>query len=266
MAKRFENKVVWITGGGSGIGRALAVEFARHGALVAVSGRREANLLDVVKEIEAAGSRGLAVVCDVCDENSQEAAVGQVVDNFGQLDVAIANAGFGIGGRIEDVTVAEWRRQLDTNVIGLTTTIRVSMPHLQETSGRMVLVGSAVAFFAAPGNGAYCASKAAVRSIGNSLYSELAGTGVSCTTIHPGFVESEIGQVDNKGVFRAEFEDKRPSLLMWTAKNAAKAMIPPIYRRRREHTFSTHGKFVAFIGSCFPSLTYRLMALSQRRK
>ena len=85
----------------------------------------------------------------------------------------------------------------------------------------MVLIGSVASFIYTEKSGAYCASKAAVHAIGNTLSLELIGTGVSCTTIHPGFVESEIAQVDNQGVFDPSRPDPRPAQLMWSSERAA---------------------------------------------
>ena len=92
----FKRSVVWITGGGSGIGRALALRFAHEGADVVVSGRRVSKLDEVVSTIEAQGGRALAVPCDVCDVAAVRAAVRSVVERFGRLDVAVANAGVGV--------------------------------------------------------------------------------------------------------------------------------------------------------------------------
>ncbi len=136
MGKRFENQVVWITGGGSGIGRALALAFAREGGSVAVSGRREDRLLEVVHAVEELGAKGLAVRCDVTDEASVAEAVRKVVRTWGGVDVAVANAGFSVGGRIEKLSAADWRRQLDVNVIGAAMTARYAIPHLRERKGR----------------------------------------------------------------------------------------------------------------------------------
>ena len=118
MAKRFDGKVVWITGGGSGIGKALALQFAKEGGIVAVSGRREERLQEVVDAITAKGGKGLAVRCDVTDEASVAEAVQRVVRSLGGIDVAVANAGFSVAGRVEKLSAADWRRQLDVNVIG----------------------------------------------------------------------------------------------------------------------------------------------------
>ena len=100
---RWDGRVVWITGGGTGLGRGMAVEVARQGAKVAVSGRRLGRLEEVVSAIEGAGGEAMAVVCDVTREDDLQAAVDAVVARFGQLDVAIANAGCSVSGAVEDL-------------------------------------------------------------------------------------------------------------------------------------------------------------------
>ena len=264
MAKRFKNQVVWITGGGSGIGRALAVEFAKEGATVAVSGRREDRLQETVQEVEAKGGKAIAVRCDVTDEASVAEAVGKVVRSLGGLDVAVANAGFSVAGRIEKLSAADWRRQLDVNVIGTAMTARYALPHLRERRGRIALIGSVASMLSTPGMGAYSASKYAVRAIGQALAAELHGSGVSCTTVHPGYVESEIAQVDNQGRFDSEREDRRPKNLMWPADRAARAMVDAIARRKREYTFTGHGKVGAFAGRHLPGLVHYGVTRSKR--
>jgi NAD(P)-dependent dehydrogenase (short-subunit alcohol dehydrogenase family) len=259
MGQRFEDKVVWITGGGSGIGRSLALEFAREGASLAVSGRRKEKLDAVVREVEALGCRAIAVTCNVTDEADVERAASEVITAFGRMDVAVANAGFAVAGRIEKLSAEEWRRQLDTNVVGLAVTARHALPHLRKTGGRLALIGSASSMMSTPNVGAYAASKYAVRAIGQALAAELHGSGVSCTTLHPGFVASEIGQVDNHGVHRPEFEDRRPQRLMWSSERAARVMVKAIAKRKREYVFTGHGKVGGFFGRHMPGVVHFLV-------
>ncbi|MCB9766468.1 MAG: SDR family NAD(P)-dependent oxidoreductase [Alphaproteobacteria bacterium] len=261
MSRRFADQVVWITGGGSGIGRALAMAFGQEGAIVAVTGRRQERLDEVVAALEAAGAQGLAVPCDVTSEPQLDAAVQQILDAHGRLDVCIANAGFSVAGRIEALSAEDWHRQLSVNVVGLAMTARYALPALRETRGRLALIGSVAAYVSGPGFGAYSASKAAVRSMGDTLYLELAGSGVSCTTIHPGFVESEIAQVDNHGRFNPEAVDKRPRQLMWKAEDAARVMVRGVAARRREVVVTGHGVLGVWLARFFPGLT---LALTRR--
>ncbi len=257
--KRFEDRIVWITGGGSGLGRGIAEELARRGATVAVSGRRRDRLDEVVQAIEGAGGKALAVEADVTDEASVREAVLTVTKELGGLDVAIANAGVSVSGKVEDVTTEQWRRQFDINVIGLTTTVREALPYLYERGGQVVLIGSVASMIAAPGFAPYHASKYAVRAIGQCLAIELHGTGVTCTTIHPGFVASEIAQVDNAGTFHPERRDSRPAKLMWATDKAARVMVDAIAARKREFTFTGHGKVGAWIGRHAPGIAHLVM-------
>jgi len=266
MTKRFRDHVVWITGGSAGIGRACALTFARQGAKVAVSGRRTDKLRQVVADLEAMGAEAQAVSCDVTDDEQIEAAVGAVVDRFGRLDVALANAGFSVAGRVEDLTGEDWRRQLGTNVVGAAMTAKFALPHLRQTiplvkghGGRIGLVGSVAGFIHSPKLAPYNASKAAVRALGQTLSIELAGSGVSCTTLHPGFVESEIAMVDNAGRHDPTRTDKRPKQLMWPTERAAEVMVDAIYARKRELVFTGHGKVGAFIGQHFPGLAHAML-------
>jgi len=255
----FKNHVAWITGASSGIGAAVATELVRHGAKVVLSGRREQRLVEVARTIESRGGEAQVAVCDVRDEAQQRAAVATAVERFGKLDVAIANAGFAVGGRIEDLTADDWRRQLDTNVTGAALTARFALPELLKTGGRVALVGSVAAFVPAPGFAAYHCSKHAVRALGQTLSAELAGSGVSCTMVHPGFVESEINQVDNAGRHDPTREEKRPQALMWPTERAARVIVRAIGRRKRELVFTGHGKVAAWLGMHFPALAHVVM-------
>jgi len=256
---RFEQHVVWVTGASAGIGRELARVFAAEGACVAVSARRVERLNALVEEISGQGRRGLTVPCDVTDESQVVDAASAVVEHFGGLDVAVANAGYGVKGRVEELSAGDWRRQMDVNVAGLALTARYTLEHLRLRRGRLVLIGSVAAMLPAPLNGAYGASKAAVMSLGRTLAVELHGSGVTCTTIHPGFVDSDIARVDNEGVFHAEREDPRPQRLMWPTDRAARVMVRAIHRRRREFVFTAHGAFFGFLGRHWPGLVHLLM-------
>lgn len=250
----FERKVVWITGASSGLGWAMAEEFARQGAIVAASARRTEKLEALVHDIESRGGRALAIPCDVTKEEQQQAAVQRIVGEVGRLDVAIANAGFSVSGRFEELSADDWNRQMQLNVSALAVTARQALPFLKQSNGRLVLIGSASAFVPVPRAAPYAASKAAVHSIGQTLQIELQDTGVTCTTIHPGFVESNIARVDREGVFHPEAKDSRPAGLMWPTEKAAKVMVKAIARRKKVYVFTGHGKLAHWVGRLFPAL------------
>ena len=253
MTDRKEN-VVWITGASSGIGKALAFEWARLGYKVVLSARRTELLEKIASEIKNSGAEALAVPVDVMDEKSIENAVQLIISTWGRIDVAIANAGFGIFGTVEKLTASEWNRQLQCNVTGLALTVKYALPHLKQNKGRIGLVGSVGAYLPNLGLGAYGASKAAVQSIGLTLQVELKGSGVSCTTLHPGFVESEITRVDNEGMWHPDRSDPRPKNLIWPTDKAATVMVKAILKRKRIYIFTNHGRILVWLQRWFPGL------------
>jgi short-subunit dehydrogenase len=253
MPARKDN-VVWITGASSGIGKALAFEWARLGYKVVLSARRTELLEEIAFEIKKSGGETLVVPVDVMDEKSIENAVQLIISTWGQIDVTIANAGFGVFGNIENLTATEWNRQLQCNVTGLALTVKYSLPYLKQSSGRIGLVGSVGAYLPNLGLGAYGASKAAVQSIGLTLQVELMGSGVSCTTLHPGFVESEITRVDNEGIWHPDRIDPRPKNLIWPADKAANVMVKAILKRKRIYIFTNHGRVLVLLQRWFPGL------------
>lgn len=256
---RFNNHVVWITGASSGLGKYMALEFAREGAILALSARRIDLLEELAAEIKSAGGKASAFYCDVADEASIESCARAIVDMYGKMDVAIANAGFGVVGKIDQLDASDWQRQMQINVAGLALTCKHALPYLRQTKGRLVLIGSVSSFISSPNVGAYGASKAAVHNIGETLQLELRNTGVSCTTIHPGMVHSNIARVDNQGVFHEGRTDPRPAKLIWPTEKAATLMVSAIAKRRKVYVFTGHGKIIAFLGRHFPRLARYLV-------
>jgi len=253
-------QVVWITGASSGIGKAMAFEWAKLGYDVALSARRTELLEEVATDLRKLGVQALVVPMDVLEESSIKSAVEKVIAAFGRLDIAIANAGFGVFGLIEELSQEEWQRQLQGNVVGLAMTAKYALPHLKKTKGRLALVGSVGAFLPNPYVGAYGASKAAVNSIGLTLQVELQGSGVSCTTLHPGFVTSEIARIDNDGVWHPDRKDPRPENLMWPTDKAARVMVKAILKRKRNYVFTGHGKIAVALQRWLPGLMRKMMA------
>ncbi len=227
---------------------------------MAVSARRADKLEALAATLRGRGTQALAVPCDVCDEAALREGARAVVAGLGALDIVLANAGCSVVGRVEELTAADWRRQLDINLVGAALTAKHALPYLRETRGRLALTGSVAGFMSAPGWGAYHASKYALRALGQTLSAELAGSGVTCTTLHPGFVDSEIMKVDNRGVLDPSLPDERPALLRWSAEDAARVMVDAIVRRKRELVFTGHGKVAAWVGMHLPSLMHTVMA------
>src|SRR5262249_20880523 len=145
------------------------------------------------------GRRALAIPCDVTKDGDLERAAARTKKELGKIDVVVANAGFGVVGRFDKLTLADYRRQFETNVFGVLRTIYATLDEIRRTRGRFVIIGSVSGHVSLPGTSAYSMSKFAVRALAESIAYELAPDGVSTILISPGFVESEIRGVDNRG-------------------------------------------------------------------
>ena len=241
--QRFVGNAVFITGASSGIGAALAREFAGEGADVALAARRVDRLEALASEIGKTGRRAVVIACDVTRDGDLERAAGQARAALDKLDVVVANAGFGVSGKLETLSLDDYRRQLETNVFGVLRTIYATLDDLKKTRGRLVLIGSVSGHVAVPGSSAYSMSKFAVRGLADSLGHELASYGVAVTLISPGFVESEIGQVDNRGVWRPQAPRRPlPASVVMATPTAARRIVRAVARRRREVVITGFGK------------------------
>jgi NAD(P)-dependent dehydrogenase (short-subunit alcohol dehydrogenase family) len=192
---RLENKVALITGGGSGIGEAAAVLFAREGAKVAVLGRTAEKLEETVKRIEEAGGEGLAVEGDVARYADMERVVGEVVEKWGRLDVVFANAGInGVWAPIEELKPEEWEKTIAINLTGTFFTIKAAVPQLRKQGGSVIVTSSinGTRVFSNSGASAYSSTKAGQVALTQMLALELAKDRIRVNVVCPGAIETEI--------------------------------------------------------------------------
>ena len=258
--QRFAGNAVFITGASSGIGAALAREFAGEGADVALAARRVDRLEALASQIGKTGRRAVVIACDVTRDGDLERAAGQARAALGKLDVVVANAGFGVTGKLETLSLDDYRRQLETNVFGVLRTVYATLDDLKKTRGRLVLIGSVSGHVAVPGSSAYSMSKFAVHGLAASLGHELAPHGVAVTLISPGFVESEISQVDNRGVWRPQAPRRPiPASLVMATPTAARKIVSAVARRRREVVITGFGKAVVVLQRHMPWLSAALI-------
>ena len=268
--QRFAGSVVFITGASSGIGAALSLEFAREGADVVLAARRRDRLESVAAGIGAIGRRAVVAPCDVTREGDLERAAAAGRAAFGKLDVVVANAGFGVTGILERLSLDDYRRQLETNVFGVLRTVYATLDDLKKSRGRLVVIGSVSGYIALAGSSPYSMSKFAVRALADSLGHELAEHGVSVTLISPGFVESEIRQVDNRGILRTEKPAPRiPAPMVMATPTAARKIVGAVARRRREVVITALGKVSVFLHRHAPRLLAQIIrrfAIKGRRE
>ena len=214
MSQQLQGKVALVTGASSGIGEATAVALAAEGAAVAIAARRVDRLDALKATLEAAGARVVAVALDVTDEAACRAAVQQTVQELGGLDIVVNNAGVMLLGPIEGADTEDWRRMVQTNVLGLMYVTHAALPHLLERGGDVVQVSSVAGRIARAGSGVYNASKFAVGAFSESLRQEVTTRGVRVTLVEPGAVatelQSHITHADTKAGIEKWIADMRP--------------------------------------------------------
>ena len=190
----WKNRVVLITGASSGIGSEVARQLAGKGASLGLLARRAEMLADLCREISAEGGAARALTADVTDEEAVCAAAENLRREFGQIDVLLANAGIG-GGAVDplDLKAADFARVVNVNVIGAVNSVTAVLPEMiKRRSGQLVAVSSLAAYRGLPKSASYCASKAALTALFESLRVDLQATGVAVTTIHPGFIKTPL--------------------------------------------------------------------------
>jgi len=191
---RFEKKVVLVTGGSVGIGKATALAFAREGAKVVVAARRENEGVAVVKAIQASGGNASFVRADVSVEADVASMVAHVVKTFGKLDVVFNNAGVeGKLGPIGTLDVADFDATFAVNVRGTWLVMKHALPHLTETKGTIVNNSSVAADLGMAGTTIYAASKGAVTTMTRTAAIEFIKAGVRVNAVSPGPIETDMG-------------------------------------------------------------------------
>jgi short-subunit dehydrogenase len=196
--------------------------------------RRVSRLEEVGRQVRTLNRQALVVRCDVTKAKDLPNAVRRARLRFGHIDVVVANAGFEVTGRFEELTLPDFRRQFETNVFGVVRTIDSTLEDLKRANGRLVLMGSMLGHIALPGTSAYAMSKFAVTALAHALRLEFARDKVSVTLVSPGNVATEIRRVDNNDVLHPDVPDPIPHWLQTSPDHAARAIVNALIHRRRE--------------------------------
>jgi short-subunit dehydrogenase len=223
----FANQVAVITGASSGIGWALARELAAQHCRVGLVARRLDKLEALATEIRAAGGTAACAAADVADRAASVAAVHALRDQLGPVDVLVANAGVGAPTLLEPFNVEQIEQMFRVNMLGVVYAFEAVLPDMLRLGrGHLAAVSSLAAYKGLPGESAYCASKAAVNSFLEGLRIRLRGSGITVTTICPGFVKTPMTDVN---------QFKMPWLLQ--PDEAARRIVRALRRRRKVYNF-----------------------------
>ena len=245
------DKVVLITGASSGIGRGLALELARRGAKLGLVARRKNILDEIVLEI-GTGKNGnaqsgvLAIPGDVQDAGSMRAAAERLQSEFGRVDVLIANAGIGISNDAAELDAGKLANVINVNVLGAANSVAAVVPDMvKRRSGQLVVISSLAAYRGLPKSAAYCASKAAVSAMFESLRLDLQPHGIDVTIIHPGFIKTPLTA-------------GRQAKLPWLQElePAVKKIVTAIEKRKKSYAFPWQLASIVRAGMIMPNAMY----------
>lgn len=242
----WQDKTVMITGASSGIGRGLALELSRRGAKVGLIARRADALGELVREIEAANGKAIALPADVMDADSLRVAADRLRSTFGPIDILVANAGVGAtvdGAELKGSSVAS---VINVNVLGSANSVEAVVPEMvKRGSGQLVVMSSLAAYRGLPKSAAYCASKAAVSAFFESLRLDLKPRGIDVTIIHPGFIKTPLtAGRDAQMPFLMELDD------------AVAKIVAAIEKRKKSYAFPWQLASIVRAGMVMPNFMY----------
>ena len=190
---KLANKVALVTGGSRGIGAAIAKRLAADGASVAITYAKDGNAASaVVKAIELAGGKAVAIQADAADVEAVKAAVEKTVATFGQLDVLVNNAGTAIPKAFEETTLEEMDHVINLNIRGVFVTTQAALKHMK-SGGRIIMIGSCVGErMMTPGLAAYAATKGAVKMFTQGLSREVGSRGITVNNVQRGPIDTDL--------------------------------------------------------------------------
>ena len=238
-----------ITGGSSGIGRALALAIAKRGGRVGLIARRASVLDEVVHEIRNHNGMALPIIADVQDTEALRTAAQELTKAFGPIDMLIANAGIGTTTHSSKLEPGEINNVLQVNVVGAANSVAAVMPEmLSRSKGHLVAIASLAAYRGLAKSAAYCASKAALSALFESLRIDLRGSGVNVTIIYPGFIKTPL----------TEGRARMPYLM--DLDYAVEKILRAIERRKRSYSFPWQLATIVRSGLIMPAFMYDWIA------
>ncbi|HEY5509567.1 MAG TPA: SDR family oxidoreductase [Prolixibacteraceae bacterium] len=258
-----KGKVVIITGASSGIGRALAVEYAKRGASLSLAARRIGLLVELKSELS--NTEILTIQTDVTVEADCKNLIESTFRQYGRIDVLINNAGLSMRALFDDVELSAFKHVMDVNFYGTVFCTKYALPHLISSKGSLVGIISVAGHVGLPARSAYSASKFAVRGFLDTIRLENLFTGLHVLVAAPGFTASEVRKSALKADGTPQGETPRAEEKMMSAEKCAYLIANSIAKRQRSLVLTfLEGKLSVFLSKYFPGildrLTYRVMA------
>lgn len=254
-----KQKVVVITGGSSGIGKALAEKFGQEGSKVLITGRKEKELFEAVKELQQKGINIQGFQADVTNEEDNRLMAAEAIRLFGTIDVLINNAGISMRAAFSEVDLNVVKQVMDINFYGVLHATKYCLPEIIKNKGSVVGVSSIAGFRGLPGRTGYSASKFALNGFLEVLRTELMHTGVHVLTACPGFTASNIRKRSLTKDGTAQGESPRVEEKMMTAEECANHIYHAVVKRKRTLILTAQGKLAVWLNKWWPSMADRLV-------
>lgn len=261
-----KNKVIIITGGSSGIGKALASEFGRKGNRIVVTGRNTEQLQQTAEVLTSEGIEVLPLQADVSKEADNASMVQETLKAFGSIDVLINNAGISMRARFEEVDLEVIRRLMEINFFGVVYATKHCLPEIRRAHGSIVGISSIAGFRGLPGRTGYSASKFALNGFLESLRTELLDSGVHVLTACPGFTTSNIRERALMKDGTPQGSSPRDEAQMMSAEECARRIYRATVRRKRTLVLTTKGKLAVVANKWLPSFTDRMVYKEMQRE
>jgi dehydrogenase/reductase SDR family protein 7B len=248
-----KDQVVIVTGGSSGIGKALAISFAKMGAKVVVTGRNQDRLNEVSSELDVLNAPHLCLKLDAASEADNKLMIDQTIKAFGHLNILINNAGISMRALFEEIDLEVFKKVMDINFYGTLYATKYALPHILKTKGSIVGVSSINGYRGTPARTAYTASKYAMNGFFESLRTEVMHRGVHILVACPGFTGTNIRNAALTADGTSQGDSPRDEGKMMTAEEVAAGIIKAIKKRKRDVVFTAQGKLAVFLNKVIPS-------------
>ena len=254
-----QDKVVIITGGSSGIGKALAEVFGLHGSKILITGRNQEVLDNTVKELSKKKIDIAGFQSDVSKEVDNKAMADKAMELFGRIDVLINNAGISMRALFQDLDLDVIRRVMDINFYGAVYATKYCLPHIIESKGSVVGISSIAGYRGLPARVGYSASKFALQGFLESLRTEMLKTGIHVLTACPGFTTSNIRKTALTQDGSAQGNSPRDESKEMTAEACARHIYKATTKRKKFLTLTTQGRLVVFLNKWIPGFMDKMV-------
>lgn len=241
------NQVVIITGGSSGIGKALAFEFGKNGYTVVITGRNPQNLAQTEKELQDFHIKAKGIVCDSASEAETREMIKEVIELFGGIDLLINNAGISMRSMFENVQMEVLKQVMDINFWGTVYATQAALPYLKNRKGGIIGISSIAGYRGLPVRTGYSASKFAMNGFLEALRTELIGTGVHVLIACPGFTASNIRNASLNSAGKITGESMREEDKMMSAEEVATEIFKAYQSKKKTLILTFQGKLTVFL-------------------